>query len=147
MILVFLCIAKIIKGANVFTGASTNSKFTRLVVEKYQRATIQCKIIKWQVNARIWSFVRNKSWSVYLMQDTHYSHQRMLHKLDKSGIKWCLSSYFSLSAKLQLIQSEIFAPIRAHWGCSTTMICLDEDIIVHFFPLFFIISTLKCNVT
>ena len=45
MILVFLCIAKIIKGANVFTGALTNSKFTRLV-EKYQRATIQCKIIK-----------------------------------------------------------------------------------------------------
>ena len=31
-----LCIAQIIVGANMFTGALTNSKFTRLVVEKYQ---------------------------------------------------------------------------------------------------------------
>ena len=36
MIWVFLCIAQIIMDANVFTGALTNSKFTRLVVEKYQ---------------------------------------------------------------------------------------------------------------
>ena len=35
MILVFLCIAQIIVGANVVTGALTNSKFTQLV-EKYQ---------------------------------------------------------------------------------------------------------------
>ena len=35
MILVFLYIAQIV-GANVFTGAFANSKFTRLVVEKYQ---------------------------------------------------------------------------------------------------------------
>ena len=33
--LVFLCIAQIILGANVFTGALTSSKFTRLV-EKCQ---------------------------------------------------------------------------------------------------------------
>ena len=32
----FLCIAQIIVDANVFTGALTNSKFTRLVEEKYQ---------------------------------------------------------------------------------------------------------------
>ena len=31
MIVVFFCIAQIIVGANVFTGALTNSKFTRLV--------------------------------------------------------------------------------------------------------------------
>ena len=36
MFWVFLCIAQIIVGANVFTGALTNSKFTRLVIEKYQ---------------------------------------------------------------------------------------------------------------
>ena len=30
------CIAQIIMGANVFTWALTNSKFTRLVVEKYE---------------------------------------------------------------------------------------------------------------
>ena len=34
----------------------------------------------------------------------------MLQKLDKFGVKWCLSSYFSLPAKFQLIQSGIFAP-------------------------------------
>ena len=31
-----ICIAQIIVGANVFTGALTNSEFTPLVVEKYQ---------------------------------------------------------------------------------------------------------------
>ena len=36
MSLVFLCITQIIVDANVFTGLLTNSKFTRLVVEKYQ---------------------------------------------------------------------------------------------------------------
>ena len=61
----FSFIAQIIVGSNVFTATLTNSKFTRLVVEKYQWATIQCKIIKWKVNARIWSFVSNKSLSVY----------------------------------------------------------------------------------
>ena len=65
MSLVFLCITQIIVGANVFTGALTNSKFARPVVEKYQWATIQCKIIKWKVNAWIWCFVRNKSWSFF----------------------------------------------------------------------------------
>ena len=44
MICVVLYIAQTIVGAN--TGALINSKFTRLVVEKYQLATIQCKIIK-----------------------------------------------------------------------------------------------------
>ena len=34
MILVFLCIAHIIVCAGVFTGALTNSKLSRLVVEK-----------------------------------------------------------------------------------------------------------------
>ena len=34
--LVFLCITQIIVGVNVFTGALTNSKFTRLVLEKYR---------------------------------------------------------------------------------------------------------------
>ena len=65
MILVFLCIAHIIVGANVFTVSLTNNKFTRLVVEKYQRATSQCKIIKRKVNEWICSFFRNKSWSIY----------------------------------------------------------------------------------
>ena len=36
--------------------------------------------------------------------------------LNKFTIKWCLSSYFSLPAKLLLIQSRIFAPIRAAPG-------------------------------
>ena len=53
----------------------------------------------------------------------HISHQRMLQKLDKSGIKVCLSSYFSLPAKFQHIQSGIFAPIRAHRGGSTYRLC------------------------
>ena len=75
MILIFLYIAQIIVGANVFTGALTNSRFTPLVVEKYQWATIQCKIIKWNVSSRIWPFVRNKSWSIYQMQNTHQSSE------------------------------------------------------------------------
>ena len=86
MIFVSLYIAQVIAGANVFTGALTNSKFTRLVVEKYQWANIQCKLIKWKVNARIWFVVRNKSWSVYYFK-IHVTHQMMLQKLDKSGIK------------------------------------------------------------
>ena len=36
IVVVFLCIAKVIVGANVVTGALKNCKFTRLVVEKYQ---------------------------------------------------------------------------------------------------------------
>ena len=44
----------------------------------------------------------------------------MLQKLDKSGIKWCLSSNFSLPAKFRLIQTRIFTPIRAHRDCSIT---------------------------
>ena len=51
----------------------------------------------------------------------HISHQKMLQKSDKSGIKQCLSFYFSLPAKFQLIQSGIFAPIRAQRGGSTTL--------------------------
>ena len=51
----------------------------------------------------------------------HISHQRILQKLDKSGVKWCLSSYFSVPAKFQLIQSGVFAPIRAHRGGSTAL--------------------------
>ena len=52
----------------------------------------------------------------------HIYHQRMLQKLDKSGVKWCLSSYFSLPAKFQLVQSGIFGPMRVHRGGSTTLI-------------------------
>ena len=117
----FGILMQIIVGANVFTGALTNSKFTRLVVEKYQRATIQCKLIKWKVNTRIWSFLRNKSWNSSKCK-IHMSHLRMLQKFEKSGIKWCLSSHFSLPAKFQLIQSGIFAPIIAHRGGAIALI-------------------------
>ena len=61
------------------------------------------------------------------MQNTHLSHQRMVHKLDKFGIKLCLSLYFSLPAKFKLVQSRIFAPIRAHWGGSTTLIKVKQN--------------------
>ena len=44
------------------------------------------------------------------------SHHRMKQVLNKFRIKWCLSSYFSLPAKLLLIQSGIFGPIRAPTG-------------------------------
>ena len=49
------------------------------------------------------------------MQTSHQSSQ-MKQVLNKFRIKWCLSSYFSLPAKLLLIQSGIFAPIRAPPG-------------------------------
>ena len=51
----------------------------------------------------------------------------MLQKLDKSGIKWCISSYFSLPAIFQLVQSGIFAPISAHRGGSTTLVLIWHD--------------------
>ena len=44
------------------------------------------------------------------------SHHRMKQVLNKFRIKWRLSSYFSLPGKLLLIQSGIFAPIRAPPG-------------------------------
>ena len=44
------------------------------------------------------------------------SHHSMKQELHKFRIKWCLSSYFSLPAKLLLIQSGIFGPIRAPPG-------------------------------
>ena len=44
------------------------------------------------------------------------SHHRTKQVLNKFRIKWCLSSYFSLPTKLLLIQSGIFAPIRAPPG-------------------------------
>ena len=44
------------------------------------------------------------------------SHHRMKQVLNKFRTKWCLSSYFSLPVKLLLIQSGIFAPIRAPPG-------------------------------
>ena len=52
----------------------------------------------------------------------HISHQSMLQKLDKFGIKWCLLSYFSLPTKFQLIQSGVLAPIRAHRGGLTKLV-------------------------
>ena len=50
----------------------------------------------------------------------------MLQELDKTGVKWCLSSNFSFPAKFQLIQSGIFGPIRAHRGGSTTLWTVDN---------------------
>ena len=44
------------------------------------------------------------------------SHHRMKQVLNKFRIKWCLSSYFSLPAKLLLIRSVIYGPIRAPPG-------------------------------
>ena len=46
MIFVFLFIAQIIVCANLCAYALTSSNFTRIVVEKYQRAVMQCKIIE-----------------------------------------------------------------------------------------------------
>ena len=44
------------------------------------------------------------------------SHHRTKQGLNIFRIKWCLSSYFSLPAKLLLFQSRIFTPIRAPPG-------------------------------
>ena len=49
------------------------------------------------------------------MQTSHLSSNDK-QVLSKFRIKWCLSSYFSLPAKLLFIQSGIFAPIRAPPG-------------------------------
>ena len=68
MILVFLCIAQINVGANVFTGALTNNKFARLVVEKYQRATIQCK-----TRASAWRGTNTHSRCHFLMYTNNLS--------------------------------------------------------------------------
>ena len=51
----------------------------------------------------------------------------MKQVLNKFRTKWCLLSYFSLPAKLLLIQSGIFGPIRAHRGGSTILSLLVED--------------------
>ena len=70
------------------------ANFLDFVVEKYQWATIQCIIIKWKVNVRFWSFVRINL-GVSIKCKIHISYQRMLQKLEKSRIKWCLSLIFS----------------------------------------------------
>ena len=49
------------------------------------------------------------------MQTSHQSSQDEAN-VNKFRIKWCLSSYISLPAKLLLIQSRTFAPIRAPPG-------------------------------
>ena len=128
MILVFLFIAQTIVCANLYMYALTNSNFTRLIVEKYQWAVMQCKIIEWKLSASVWSFARNKSWNVLYMR---ISHHRMKQVLNKFRIKRCLSSYISLPAKLLLIQSEIFGPIRAPQGGSTTLIELQTKLSVY----------------
>ena len=112
MILIFLFIAQNIVCANLCTYALTNSNFTQLVVAKCQWAVMQCKITEWKVSASIWSFVRNES-GVPFKCKLRISYHRMKQVLNKFRIKWCMSSYFSLPAKLLLIQSGIFTPIRA----------------------------------
>ena len=111
MILVFLFMAQIIVCANLWTYALTNSNFIRLVVEKYQWAIMQCKIIKWKVDLSL-EINLGMSFKCKL----RISHHRMKQVVNKFRIKWCLASYFSLPAKLLLIQSGIQGPIRAPTG-------------------------------
>ena len=115
MIWVFLFIAKIIVCANLCTYAFTNSNFTRLVIEKYQWAFMQCKKLneKW---AHRFDLLPEINIGMSFKCKLRISHHRMKQVLNKFRIKWCLSSYFSLPVKLLLIQSEIFGPIRAPPG-------------------------------
>ena len=52
------------------------------------------------------------------------SHYRMKQVLNKFRTKWCLSSYFSLPAKLLLIRSGIFASNQSSTGAVRQHCCI-----------------------